>query len=58
MGRVRPASATSEAIEADVLLKDWEVLHPRVVGERVGERNERRELTAVAAEGSGLRVTL
>ena len=36
MGSVRPASATSEAIEAieaEVLLKVWNVLHPRVVGE-------------------------
>ena len=33
MGRVRPASATSEAIEAEVLLKVWDVLHPRAVGE-------------------------
>ena len=35
MGRVRPASATFkaiEAIEAEVLLKVWDVLHPRVVG--------------------------
>ena len=51
MGRVRPASATSKAIEAEVLLKVWDVLNPRaVVG--VGERSE---LTAgglaVAAEG-------
>ena len=61
MGRVRPASATSEAIEAEVLLKVWDVLHPRAVGEvGVGERSERSELTvgglAVAAEASGLRV--
>ena len=48
MGRVRPASATSEAIEAEVLLKVWDVLHPRAVGEGGG--------LAVAAEGSGLRV--
>ena len=27
MGRVRPASATSEAIEAEVSLKVWYVLH-------------------------------
>ena len=33
MGSVRPASATSEAIEAEVLLKVWDVLHPRAVGE-------------------------
>ena len=36
MARVRPASATSEAIEtieAEVLLKVWDVLHPRAVGE-------------------------
>ena len=39
MGRVRPASATSEAIEAEVLLKVWDVLHPRAVGEGEGERN-------------------
>ena len=56
MGRVRPASATSEAIEAEVLLTFW-----------VGEPSERRggpaseaslppEASQVAAEGSGLRV--
>ena len=33
MGRVRLASATSEAIEGEVLQKVWDVLHPRVVGE-------------------------
>ena len=33
MGRVRPASATSEAIEAEVLLKVGDVLHPRAIGE-------------------------
>ena len=33
MGSVRPASVTSEAIEAEVLLKVWDVLHPRAVGE-------------------------
>ena len=33
MGCVRPASVTSEAIEAEVLLKVWDVLHLRVVGE-------------------------
>ena len=42
--------ATSEAIEAEVLLKVWDVLHPRAVGEEegasvasgggVGERSE------------------
>ena len=37
-GRVRPASATSEAIEAEVLQKVWDVLHPRAVGE--GEASE------------------
>ena len=65
MGRVRPASATSEASEAEVLLKVWYVLHPRAVGERSERRggpSERRELTAgglaVAAEGSGWRVTI
>ena len=42
MGHVRPTSATSEAIEAEVLLKVWVVLHPRAVGEGVGERSERR----------------
>ena len=42
MGRVRPASATSEAIEAEVLLKVWDVLHSRAVGEGGGERSERR----------------
>ena len=66
MGRVRPASATSEAIEAEVLLKVWDVLHPRAVGMWAsaasggGGPSERSELTAgglaVAAEGSGLRV--
>ena len=68
MGHVRPASATSEAIEAEVWLKVWAVLHPRAVGEGgVGERSERRgvpaseaslppEASQVAAEGSGLRV--
>ena len=40
MGSVRPASVTSEAIEAEVLLKVWDVLHPRAVGEGVGERSE------------------
>ena len=47
MGRVRPASATSEAIEAEVLLKVWDVLHPRAVGEGVGERSERRGVGCV-----------
>ena len=42
MGCVRLASVTSEAIEAEVLLKVWDVLHPRAVG----ERSERSELTA------------
>ena len=55
MGRVRLASATSEAIEAEVLLKVWDVLHPRARGwgRGVGERSElrgggseRSELTA------------
>ena len=41
MGRVRPASATSEAIEGEVLLKVWDVLHPRAVGEGEGEGSER-----------------
>ena len=67
---MRPASATSEAIEAieaEDLLKVWDVLHPRAVGEgggrakrAAGGPSERSELTAgglaVAAEGSGLRV--
>ena len=56
MGRVRPASATSEAIEAEVLLKVWDVLHPRVVGEGrrgVGERSERRGGVAERSEGRG-----
>ena len=44
MGCVRPASATSEAIEAEVLLKVWDVLHPRVVGDGEG---------ASAASGGG-----
>ena len=68
MGRVRLASATSEAIEAEVLLKVWDVLHPRARGwgRGVGERSERwwgwaseaslpPEASQVAAEGSGLR---
>ena len=33
MGGMRPASAAFEAIEAEVLLKVWDVLHLRVVGE-------------------------
>ena len=44
MGRVRPASATFkaiEAIEAEVLLKVWDVLLLRAVGVGVGERSER-----------------
>ena len=53
MGRVRLASVTSEAIETEVLLKVWDVLHP---GAALGV-DERSELTAgglaVAAEGSG-----
>ena len=40
MGHVRPASATSEAIEAEILLKVWAVLHPRAVGEG-GRRAQR-----------------
>ena len=32
MGGMRPASAASEAIEAEVSLKVWDVLHPRAVG--------------------------
>ena len=44
MGRVRPASATSEAIEAEVLLGVWDVWHPRAVGE--GEKKS-------AASGMG-----
>ena len=50
VGRVmcgmRPASAASEAIEAEVLLMVWDVLHPRAVGK--GGVVERRELTAGA----------
>ena len=53
MGRVRPASATSEAIEAEVLLKVWDVLHPRAVGEGGGERSERGRGEASAASGGG-----
>ena len=45
MGRVRPASATSEAIEAEVLLKVWDVLHPRAVGER--SRRAQRAIIAL-----------
>ena len=41
MGRVRPASVTSEAIEAEVLLTVWDVLLLRAVGVGVGERSER-----------------
>ena len=33
MGLEVPVSATSEAIEAKVLLRVWDVLHPRAVGE-------------------------
>ena len=44
---MRPASAASEAIEAEVLLKVWDVLHPRAVGEGVGERSERRGVGCV-----------
>ena len=33
MGDMRPTSAVSEAIEAEVLLKVWDVLHPRAIGE-------------------------
>ena len=47
MGCVRPATATSKAIEAEVLLKVWDVLHPRAVGEGVGERSERRGVGCV-----------
>ena len=65
MGSVRPASATSKAFE--VLLKVWDVLHPRAVGMWAnaasggeGGASERSELTAgglaVAAEGSRLQV--
>ena len=39
MGHVRPASATSEAIEVEVLLKVWAVLHPRAVGEGEASRD-------------------
>ena len=53
MGRVRPASATSEAIEAEVLPKVWDVLHPRVFGEGV---RRAPEASQVVAEGDGLRV--
>ena len=40
--RVRPASGTSEAIEGEVLLKVWDVLHPRAVGSRRAKRAYRR----------------
>ena len=40
MGLEVPASATSEAIEAKVLLRVWDVLHPRAVGEG-GKRAQR-----------------
>ena len=60
MGHVRPASATSESIEAikaEVLLKVWNVLNPRAVGEGGGEQSELTAgVLAVVAEGSGLRV--
>ncbi len=46
MGGMRPASAASEAIEAEVLLKVWDVLHPRAVGDGEG---------ASAASGGGCR---
>ena len=43
MGRARPASATSEAIEAEVLLKVWDVLQSRAVGDGgVVKQSERR----------------
>ena len=45
MGGMRPASAASEAIEAEVLLKVWHVLHPRVVGE--GDRRAQRAVVGV-----------
>ena len=48
MGRVRLASATSEVIEVEVLLKVWDVLNPRVVGEGAGG------LLASAASGGGV----
>ena len=57
MCRVRPASATSEAIEAieaEVLLKVWDVLHPRAVGEGGGERSERWWGWASEASGGGV----
>ena len=60
MGGMRPASEASEAIEAEVLLKVWDVLHSRVVGEGgrraqravvgVGERSERRQGVAERSE--------
>ena len=52
---MRPASATSEAIEAEVLPKVWDVLHPKVFGEGV---RRAPEASQVVAEGDGLRVTL
>ena len=33
MGDMRPTSAVSEVIEAEVLLKVWDVLHPIAIGE-------------------------
>ena len=55
MGHVRPASAASEAIEAEVLLKVWDVLHPRARGwgRGVGERSERWWGWASEASGGG-----
>ena len=55
MGRVRPASATSEA---EVLLKVWDVLHSRAVGdggvvkqsERRGRPSKRTELPPEASQ--------
>ena len=46
MGRVRPATATSKAIEAKVLLKVWDVLQPRAVGE--GSRRAQRAVVGVS----------
>ena len=44
---MRQSSATSEAIEAELIPKVWDVLHPRAVGEGVG-----------ASEASGVGVSL
>ena len=43
---MRLASAASEAMEAEVSLKVWDVLHPRVVGE--GGRRAQQAVVGVS----------